>query len=230
MLTNVDTRNSLVIFTKAAQMLAEADTIQKTHELKDLALTAADWARRKGMGEEAVQYARSYALEAERKMGEMLAATPRAEGARGVGPPIAVTPRNRNTPPTLEELGITKRESAEAQRLAALPQETFEDIRDGHTTLTQVGREQKEATREARRAENTKIADATANPPEGPSAGPSAGPRARARSACPKRSMRTRSPGDAFRRLGKTLPKHQPPTNAGPYCRLYGKDSFLYFW
>ena len=53
-------------------MLAEADTIQKAKELKDLALTAADFARRKGMGEEAIQYARSYALEAERRMGEML--------------------------------------------------------------------------------------------------------------------------------------------------------------
>ncbi len=47
--------------------------------------TAADWAKRKGMGEEAVQYARSYAMEAERRMGELLAATPRQHGARGVG-------------------------------------------------------------------------------------------------------------------------------------------------
>lgn len=42
--------NSLVIFTKAARMLAEANTIQKAKDLKNLALTAADWARRKDMG------------------------------------------------------------------------------------------------------------------------------------------------------------------------------------
>ena len=54
-------------------MLAEADTIQKTKELKDLAILAGDWARRKNMGEQAILHARSYALRAERKMGEMLA-------------------------------------------------------------------------------------------------------------------------------------------------------------
>ena len=33
------------------------------------ALTAAEWAKRKNMCEEAIQHCRSYALEAERKMG-----------------------------------------------------------------------------------------------------------------------------------------------------------------
>jgi len=62
------------------------------------------------MGEQAIQHCRSYALLAERRMGEMLAATPRAKGARGIGPSIVVTPRNRNEPPTIAELGISKRE------------------------------------------------------------------------------------------------------------------------
>jgi hypothetical protein len=56
-------------------------------------------------------------LEGERKMGEMLAATERASGAKGVGPSIVVTGGNRNAPPTLAALGLTKRDSAEAQRL-----------------------------------------------------------------------------------------------------------------
>jgi hypothetical protein len=47
-----------------------------TKELKTLALTAAEWARRKGMGERAIARCRSYALDAERKMGEMLAEKP----------------------------------------------------------------------------------------------------------------------------------------------------------
>ena len=54
-------------------------------------------------------------------MGGLLLATERAKGARGVGPKIVVTPRNRNDPPTIKEIGVSKRESAEAQRLAALP-------------------------------------------------------------------------------------------------------------
>lgn len=42
---------SLAVMSRAAEMLAEATTIQKAKELKDLALTAADWAKRKKMGE-----------------------------------------------------------------------------------------------------------------------------------------------------------------------------------
>lgn len=122
--------NSLVIFTQASRMLAEANTIQKTKELKDLALTAADWAKRKGMGEEAIQYARSYALEAERKMGQLLAETERAVGTDKGGRQYADSnqPLPSNAPPTLAELGLTKRDSAEAQKLADLPQETFDAL------------------------------------------------------------------------------------------------------
>lgn len=148
--------NSLAIFTKAALMLAEADTIQKAKELKSLALTAAEWAKRKRMGEDAIKHCHSYALEAERKMGEMLAATERAKGAKGVGPAIAVTPRNRNAPPTLAEIGVTKRESAEAQLLAELPKDEFEKLKSGAVTKTQVKRKQKEKKREAKRKENAK--------------------------------------------------------------------------
>ena len=135
------TENSLAIFTRASQMLAEADTIQKAKELKDLALTAADWAKRKGMGEEAIGYAKSYAMRAEIKMGEMLAQTERATGSMGIGPVIAVTPRNHNTPPTLAELGLTKRESSEAQMLASLPEEKQEAIITGKVTRADVRRE-----------------------------------------------------------------------------------------
>jgi hypothetical protein len=67
------------------------------------------------MGEAAIQHCRSYALEAERKMGQMLASAELNTGAKGIGPPIAVTGRDRNAPPTLAELGLTKRESAEAR-------------------------------------------------------------------------------------------------------------------
>jgi len=48
--------------------------------------------------------------------------------------------------PTLAALGITKRESSEAQKLAALPREAFEAVKAGKKTRTQVRRE---AQREA---------------------------------------------------------------------------------
>lgn len=135
------TENSLIIFTRAAIMLAEADTIQKTKELKNLALTAADWAKRKGLGEEAIRYARSYALEAERKMGGMLRRTELQHGARGIGK--SGVPASNSTPPSLAELGLTKRESSQAKQLFSLPEEKFEAVKTGEKTRTEVNREQR---------------------------------------------------------------------------------------
>jgi N6-adenosine-specific RNA methylase IME4 len=123
--------NSLVIFTKASQMLAEAVTVQKAKELKDLALTAADWAKRKGMGEEAITYAQSYSLQAERRMGEMLKASELNKGASAGGK--KVSPRGhyllpRDKTPTLKELGLTKNESARAQKVAELDKDIFDEV------------------------------------------------------------------------------------------------------
>jgi hypothetical protein len=50
-------------------------------------------------------------------MGELLAQTKRAKGYLKRGP--VVTPRNHGETPTLSDFGITKRESSEAQKLAA---------------------------------------------------------------------------------------------------------------
>ena len=134
-------------------MLAEADTIQKAKELKSLALTAADWAKRKGMGEEAIRHCRSYALEAERKMGEMLAETERAKAGRKAFREIignAVLPIR----PTLKQIGVTKRESPEAQMLAATSRASFEKLKAGEKTKVQLKRELKESGREKRREAN----------------------------------------------------------------------------
>ncbi|MDI6754945.1 MAG: MT-A70 family methyltransferase [Thermodesulfobacteriota bacterium] len=132
--------NSLVIFTRASQMLIEANTIQKAKELKNLALTAADWARRKGMGEEAIQHCRSYALEAERKLGEMLAEAELQHGARGIGKSGV---RSSNLTPTLTNLGLTKWESFEAQILASISKAEFEELKLGEKTRASIRRELK---------------------------------------------------------------------------------------
>lgn len=137
----MDESKSVAIFTQAAKMLAEADTIQKAKELKSLALTAAEWAKRKGLGEEAIQYARSYALEAEIKMGEMLAQTERAKNKPGPGRGKAgkdALPALCDSPPTLADLGISKVESSRAQKLAALPQSKKQELRTGKKPIKQV--------------------------------------------------------------------------------------------
>jgi DNA modification methylase len=136
---------SLVIMSNAAKMLAEANTIQKTKELKDLALTAADWAKRKGMGDETIKYCTSYAFEAERKMGELLKETERNKGAQGLGInqySKEVQLQTVITPPTLKELKITPRESSEAQFLAGLPEEVFDKVASGKVSVSKARKEQ----------------------------------------------------------------------------------------
>lgn len=139
--------DSLAIFTKAEAMLAEANTIQSARELKILALTAADWARRKGMGEKAIQHCRSYALEAERKMGAMLEMKPPASGQWKVKRDI-VSPFDATF--TLAEIGLEgakgRKESERAKWLSKLARPLFELIKFGKKTRKQVQRElQREA-------------------------------------------------------------------------------------
>jgi len=68
-------------------------------------------------------------------MGQMLEKTDRAKGTKGQlkgrdasGSHLEAPPENGE--PTLKEIGLTKRESAEAQALAELPDEDFEKIKD----------------------------------------------------------------------------------------------------
>lgn len=131
--------SALAIFSRGAQMLAEATTIQRNKELKDLGITAMEWARRKGAGEEAIAQCRAFALEAEKQMGELLKKTERRTRAHDRGGGGKGTQREPllDAPQTLEELGITKKESSAAQKLASLPKWIFQKLVSGTTTKTQ---------------------------------------------------------------------------------------------
>lgn len=148
-------KNSLILFTQASKMLAEADTIAKVKEFKDLALTAKDWAERKKMGQEAIQYANSYAVRAEIKIGEMLKETERAKPA--VGSKVIGNirlPMKDTKNPTLKEIGISKNESSKAQKLAELPKEEQEKVIAGETTASKAIKvnKQKEAIKKLNEA------------------------------------------------------------------------------
>lgn len=134
-------QNSLVIFEKAEEMLAAADTIQKAKEFKSIALTAADWARRKGMGEKVVQHCVRYSRRAEIRLGELLDHTDRAPRPAGPGRgkvSIKALRTLSGTPPTLAELGVSRRESADAQVLASAPKEDREDYIEGLTSKAKI--------------------------------------------------------------------------------------------
>ena len=145
------TENSLVIFTQAAKMLVEATTIQKAKELKDLALTAQDWVTRKKMGEQSIQHCRSYAFDAEKRMGELLKATERNPGTQPSKKDGGTMEEPPSNIPTLSDLGVTKKESSDAQFLASLPEAEFEEVKSGKTSKKAAKKKHKQKEKEKTR-------------------------------------------------------------------------------
>lgn len=129
----------IVSMRRASTALAEAKTIQQTKKIADVAAAAEIYAKRQALGEEAENMAAAIKVEALRKLGEMLKSAPKAKGVRmagggsGAGGTVLAPPAS--DPPTLSELGLSKKESAVAQKLAALPEKEFQQVRDGHVTV-----------------------------------------------------------------------------------------------
>ena len=137
-LTVVQSDSVVVSMMKASSALAEAKTISQTKKILDVAAAAEIYARRQHLSEEAMDIALAIKVEAMRKLGEMLRAAPKATGTAGHGRPrkggAKEEPPSSSDAPTLDELGLTKNESAFAQKLAELPEAAFQEVRDGHIT------------------------------------------------------------------------------------------------
>ena len=135
--------NALEKLSQATQMLSEVRSAEDAKKLMDLAASAEYYATKAKLGEEAIGYAHTIRIDAMRLLGGFLKTAEKNPGARGIGP-IAVPDGNRNAPPTLAALGLTKKESSQSQLLdtiaATLPEE-FAHIRDGQKTVTAVRRE-----------------------------------------------------------------------------------------
>lgn len=134
----IETDSVILSMKRASTALAEAKTIQQTKKILDVAHAAEIYAKRQHLGEEAMDIALSIKVEALRKLGEMLLTTPKATGAKGLSG--GGTRGSKKAPrvddaPTLEELGLTKKESAVAQKLAALSETEFDQVREGHITV-----------------------------------------------------------------------------------------------
>ena len=63
----------------------------------------------------------------------MLKATPRNEGAKGIG--TSAVPKENHTP-TLAQLGLDKKTSSLAQKIASLPPEQLRAVREASTSIT----------------------------------------------------------------------------------------------
>jgi hypothetical protein len=119
-----DEQTMLAKLSDATRLLAECRTIKEVQEARDMAEALRHYAKVKGMSTEAANYASELRLRAERKLGGMLAETIQ----RG-RPPL----EDNGTDPgtffghaTLEELGVSKKESSFAQTIASLPEADFE--------------------------------------------------------------------------------------------------------
>ena len=119
---------------RASEMLVEAKSMQEVKKIMDVAGAAKIYARRQQLGEEAVQHARSIELEAMRRLGELLAETPKNKGLLLRG--TKSEPREISSP-TLSDLGVDKKISSLSQQLARMPKKEFEQVRDGVVSMSE---------------------------------------------------------------------------------------------
>lgn len=137
---------ALIKLEGARKLLAEARTIGEAKHVADIAHAAKVYAQRQKLGEEAVRSANAIVLDAERRIGEMLRATQKNVGSQGVLRGRDSSGGTRKVPPEstaarLDDLGLDKKLSSRAQKLAKLTRETFEQVKSGDVTLAAAFRE-----------------------------------------------------------------------------------------
>lgn len=126
-------------------MLEEATTILKAKELMDLALVAADWAKRKKMGDEAIAYANRYALYAGRRMAELIDVEEKAgrlatrQTTLRRGPDVPSLHNGKIA--TTADIGITRKERAAVKKLLTIPEIEFSDAAEKNKTISKVIKE-----------------------------------------------------------------------------------------
>lgn len=150
----------LVPYDHARILLAEAKTVDDVKQIHDKAAAMAEYRRRAGDRSLEID-AVEIRMFAQRRLGQMLAAQKATVGLHPGGrPPMVEAPKTGTAPepvlrPTLAEAGITKKLSAQAQKMAALPPEQFEAklsswreearVADRVTTnLLEIGRKQEQ--------------------------------------------------------------------------------------
>ena len=119
---------ALIRYDAACRALAEAKSIDEARDIRDKSEAVRCYARQAKNKQLEVDAA-EIRLRAERRLGEILRDTPKNPGSRtigggeGAGGAIAEPPAT----PTLSDLGIDKKLSSRAQKLAAVPAEEFEE-------------------------------------------------------------------------------------------------------
>lgn len=150
---------TLVKLEGAVRALAEARTLDEVKHVHDIATAAAEYARAARLGLEAQNHAAEIKLRAERKAGELLAGLERNQGERS-DLTSSNAGKSSEYKEVLEDTGTPYQAAHRWQKIAALPDETFEQFiaetveRRAELTTTGALRIVKELEREAKRQEN----------------------------------------------------------------------------
>lgn len=127
----------------ARALLAQASNAQEAKRVVDLAHAAEIYAKRQHLSDEAIAYAHEVKIDAQRLLGEFL----QDAGIHAGQPAKRIIPSENNSfsePPKLPDIGITLKESSQAQQIATLAMEIpelFERVRGGKVSVTQARRE-----------------------------------------------------------------------------------------
>jgi N6-adenosine-specific RNA methylase IME4 len=130
---------------EAERALARASRANQAKLIVDVATAQLVFAKRQKLGEDVIAYAFEIKTHALVRLGELLADVDMAVGGR----PLKTGTPKEPVLPTLADLGVDKKTSAIAQRLAAFPPETREAIARRETTIAQAIRLQHRETMHA---------------------------------------------------------------------------------
>jgi hypothetical protein len=125
--------NALERISEARNTLEATRDLSELKSIRDTAVAAETYARAKRLGTEAVQYAQEIINRAERRIGEVLAETPKLAPGPKIGTEAEpISPRQQ----------VGKKLSARSQQLAGLDEDTFErNVAKPTTRLARIARD-----------------------------------------------------------------------------------------
>lgn len=133
----------LMKYEAARIALKEASAVDEVKDIRDKAQALAAYGRQ-AKNNDLIQWATEIKLRAERRCGELLAASPKNRGA--AAPETNAVTSGDRVPPTLEEIGLSKKQSSDFQAIAVIPDEMFEDeIKKPNATTTGLVKKAKRA-------------------------------------------------------------------------------------
>lgn len=98
---------------KARALLAQAKNAPQAKQIVDMAHAAEVYAKRQKLSQDAIDYAHAVRIDATALLGKFQKVAPKNEGGR----PLKTSTRQEPVLPTLADIGISKKESANAQEL-----------------------------------------------------------------------------------------------------------------